>query len=246
MKKEGETMEVRQYAENALTIYMGGDIDEEVNRRLVELKKKIESLDITSLGEIVISYTSLIVYFDIFETDAGTVERKIGDIDMEALLEGGFEYRLVEIPVCYGGGYGPDIENFEADGLSADEVIETHSGKEYLVYMLGFMPGFPYLGGLDEKLHKARLETPRVRIPAGSVGIGGKQTGMYPFESPGGWNLIGRTPVPLFDPGRVEPILYRAGDRIIYRAIDEEEYDDIKASVEAGGYEVKIESGSDG
>lgn len=239
-------MEVRQYAENALTIYMGDDIDEEVNRRLVELKKKIESLDIAGLGEIVISYTSLIIYFDIFGTDAGTIEGKVRDIDTDALLEGGFEYRVVEIPVCYGGEYGPDIENFEENRLSADEVIDMHSGKEYLVYMLGFMPGFPYLGGLDEKLHKARLETPRVRIPAGSVGIGGKQTGMYPFESPGGWNLLGRTPVPLFDPGRAEPILYQAGDRIVYRAIDEGEYEDIKAEIEAGRYEVKIESGSDG
>jgi len=238
-------MEVRQYAENALTIYMGDDIDEEVNRRLVELKKKIEALDIDGLGEIVISYTSLIIYFDIFKTDAGTTEGKIGDIATDALLEGRFEYRVVEIPVCYGGEYGPDIENFEENGISADEVIDMHSGKEYLVYMLGFMPGFPYLGGLDEKLHKARLETPRVRIPAGSVGIGGKQTGMYPFESPGGWNLLGRTPVPLYDPGRAEPILYQAGDRIVYRAIDEEEYDDIKDAVEAGRYEVKIESGSD-
>ncbi|KKK32992.1 allophanate hydrolase [Salinicoccus sediminis] len=239
-------MEVRQYAENALTIYMGDDIDEEVNRRLVELKKKIESLDIAGLGEIVISYTSLIIYFDIFKTDAGTIEGKLRDINTDALLEGGFEYRVVEIPVCYGGEYGPDIENFEENGLSADEVIDMHSGKEYLVYMLGFMPGFPYLGGLDEKLHKARLETPRVRIPAGSVGIGGKQTGMYPFESPGGWNLLGRTPVPLYDPGRAEPILYQAGDRIVYRAIDEGEYEDIKAEIEAGRYEVKIESGSDG
>src|SRR5699024_12284242 len=99
MKKEGETMEVRQYAENALTIYMCGDIDEEVNRRLVELKKKIESLDITGLGEIVISYTRLIVYFDIFETEDGTDERKIGDIDMEELREGEVEYRVMEIQI---------------------------------------------------------------------------------------------------------------------------------------------------
>src|SRR5690625_7983669 len=129
MKKEGETMEVRQYAENALTIYMGGDIDEEVNRRLVELKKKIESLDITGLGEIVISYTSLIVYFDIFETDAGTVERKIGDIDMEALLEGGFEYRLVEIPVCYGGDMVRVLKILKRTDFLQMELLKSTAGR---------------------------------------------------------------------------------------------------------------------
>ncbi len=239
-------MDIRQYSENALTVYMGEDIDERVNRQLVSLKHRIESLGIRGIEEIVISYTSLIVYFDLFNADVREIENELGNIDTDALLEGKFEYRTVEIPVCYGGEYGPDIGNFEENGLSADDVIEMHSGREYLVYMLGFMPGFPYLGGLDDRLHKARLDTPRVRIPAGTVGIGGKQTGMYPFESPGGWNLLGRTPVPLFDPGRDEPILYQAGDCIIYRPIDEDEYDEIKELAANREYEVKIEVRSEG
>ncbi|WP_411842411.1 5-oxoprolinase subunit PxpB [Salinicoccus sp. HZC-1] len=239
-------MDIRRYSENALTIYIGEDIDETVNRQLVSLKHEIESREIQGIEEIVISYTSLIIYYDLFGTDAGEIEAAVKDIDTESLLDGTFEYRTVEIPVCYGGEYGPDIETFEENGLSADEVIERHSGKEYLVYMLGFMPGFPYLGGLDEKLHKARLDTPRVRIPAGSVGIGGRQTGMYPFESPGGWNLLGRTPVPLFDAKREEPILYQAGDRILYRPIDEAEYEAIAQQAAAGEYEVKYEMRSEG
>lgn len=234
-------MDIRQYSENALTIYMGEDIDENVNRQLVSLKRKMETLGIQGIEEIVISYTSLIIYFDLFNADVGEIENELVKIDKDALLEGRFKYRVVEIPVCYGGEYGPDIGKFEADGLSADEVIDRHSGKEYLVYMLGFMPGFPYLGGLDENLHKARLNTPRMRIPAGSVGIGGKQTGMYPFQSPGGWNLLGRTPVPLFDNRRSEPILYQAGDHIVYRPIDETEYEEIKALAATGEYEVKYE-----
>lgn len=234
-------MEIRQFAENALTIYMGDEIDEKINRKLVALRHHIEEMEVDGINEIVLSYTSLIIYFDIFRTDAGTLEAMMESIDEAALLEEEIEYRIIEIPVCYGGEYGPDIGNFEENGLSEQEVIDMHADKEYLVYMLGFMPGFPYLGGLDEKLHKPRLETPRVRIPAGSVGIGGRQTGMYPFESPGGWNLLGRTPVPLFDPGREETILYAAGDRIIYRPIDEDEYKRIEEEIASGEYEVKYE-----
>ncbi|WP_271401976.1 5-oxoprolinase subunit PxpB [Salinicoccus roseus] len=234
-------MEIRQFAENALTIYMGDEIDEKINRKLVALRHHIEGMEVDGINEIVLSYTSLIIYFDIFRTDAGTLEAMMESIDEAALLEEEIEYRVIEIPVCYGGEYGPDIGNFEENGLSEQEVIDMHADKEYLVYMLGFMPGFPYLGGLDEKLHKPRLETPRVRIPAGSVGIGGRQTGMYPFESPGGWNLLGRTPVPLFDPGREETILYAAGDRIIYRPIDEDEYKRIEKEIASGEYEVKYE-----
>lgn len=239
-------MEIRQYTENALTIYMGDDMDEQVNRQLVSLKQKLESQKIRGIEEIVISYTSLIIYFDLFAANVEEIGKAVGNIDTVSLLDGKFEYRTVEIPVCYGGKFGPDIESFKAGGLSAEDVVDMHSGREYLVYMLGFMPGFPYLGGLDEKLHKARLDTPRMRIPAGTVGIGGKQTGMYPFESPGGWNLLGRTPVPLFDPGRTEPILYQAGDRIIYRPIDETEYDEIKELAAEGKYEVKYELRSEG
>ena len=131
---------------------------------------------------------------------------------------------------------------FDDNGLSPEEVINLHSDKEYLVYMLGFMPGFPYLGGLDERLFKDRLDNPRTSIPAGSVGIGGKQTGMYPFTSPGGWNLLGRTAIPLFDENREPQILYEAGDRIIYRSIDEDEHKKLQQQVENDDYEVKITS----
>jgi inhibitor of KinA len=234
-------MDIGQFAENALTIQMGDKIDEKINRQLVALRHRIEEMEIEGIDEIVLSYTSLVIYFDIFKTQAGAMQEVLADIDEAALLEEESEYRVIEIPVCYGGEYGPDLGNFEENGLSEQEVIDRHANKEYLVYMLGFMPGFPYLGGLDEQLHKARLETPRVRIPAGSVGIGGRQTGMYPFESPGGWHLLGRTPVPLFDPGREETIFYAAGDRIIYRPIDADEYARIEEAIASGEYEVKYE-----
>ena len=233
-------MDIKRYSENSVTVYLGDEISEATNKKLVHLKNELEKMKIAGVTEIVISYTSLIIYYDIFKTTGKDVESTLEGIDLDRLEAQSFEYKLVEIPVCYGGEYGPDLELFDDNGLSPEEVIELHSDKEYLVYMLGFMPGFPYLGGLDEKLFKARLDNPRTSIPAGSVGIGGKQTGMYPFTSPGGWNLLGRTPIPLFDEKREPQILYEAGDRIIYKSIDEEEYEQLKKKVDNNDYEVKI------
>ena len=127
------------------------------------------------------------------------------------------------IPVCYGGDFGPDLA-FVAKhaGLTEAEVIRRHTGRDYRIYMLGFLPGFPYLGGLDPRLFTPRLQNPRTAIPAGSVGIGGEQTGIYPVASPGGWQLIGRTPLDLFDPER--PPRYAAGDCIRFTAITAEQF----------------------
>lgn len=233
-------MEIKRYSENSVTVYLGDEISEDTNKKLVHLKNELEKTDITGVTEIVISYTSLIIYYDIFKTTGKDVQGILEKIDLDKLEEQSFEYKVVEIPVCYGGEYGPDLKLFDDNGLSPEEVIDRHSDTEYLVYMLGFMPGFPYLGGLDEQLFKPRLDNPRTSIPAGSVGIGGKQTGMYPFTSPGGWNLLGRTPIPLFDEKREPQILYEAGDRIIYRSIDEEEYKKLQEQVYNDDYEVEI------
>lgn len=235
-------MDIKRYSENSVTVYLGDEINEDINKQLVHLKNELGGMEMDGVSEIVISYTSLIIYYDIFQTNGEDVEDVLKEIDLDKLDSRTFEYNLVEIPVCYGGEYGPDLELFDDNGLSPEEVIELHSDTEYLVYMLGFMPGFPYLGGLDERLFKDRLDNPRTSIPAGSVGIGGKQTGMYPFTSPGGWNLLGRTPIPLFDEKRDPQILYEAGDRIIYRSIDEEEYKQLQQQVENNDYEVKITS----
>ncbi len=235
-------MDIKRYSENSVTAYLGDEISEDTNKKLVHLKNELEKMNIDGVLEIVISYTSLIIYYDIFKTTGTNVEDTLKRIDLARLEKRTFKYNLVEIPVCYGGEYGPDLELFDDNGLSPEEVISLHSDTEYLVYMLGFMPGFPYLGGLDERLFKDRLDNPRTSIPAGSVGIGGKQTGMYPFTSPGGWNLLGRTPIPLFDENRKPQILYEAGDRIIYRSIDEDEYKKLQQQVENDDYEVKITS----
>ena len=146
-----------------------------------------------------------------------------------------------EIPTLYGGEYGPDID-FVAENakLSKEEVIKIHSGTDYLVYMMGFMPGFTYLGGLDERIATPRLKSPRLKIEPGSVGIAANQTGMYPLESPGGWQLIGRTPLKLFDDTKEPPVFIQAGDYIRYVSIDQKEYDRIKDEVEKDTYKVSI------
>ncbi|MDF2938512.1 MAG: kinase inhibitor [Paenibacillaceae bacterium] len=131
--------------------------------------------------------------------------------------------RLMEIPVQYGGQWGPDLEEAASlCGLAPAEWIRLHSGAEYRVLMVGFVPGFPYLDGLPEQLAVSRLATPRLRVPAGSVAVGGSQTGIYPLESPGGWRVVGWTPISLFRPGREEPSLLRAGDRVKFVPVEKE------------------------
>jgi KipI family sensor histidine kinase inhibitor len=149
--------------------------------------------------------------------------------------------RVWEIPVCYGGAYGEDLEFVASNaGLSPEEVIAIHSGVDYRLYMLGFLPGFPYLGGLDKRIHTPRLKTPRTKILPGSVGIGGEQTGIYPMPSPGGWQLIGMTPVKLYDPQREQPILYEAGDFLRFVPIDEARFEEIRDQVASGEYQLRM------
>jgi len=145
--------------------------------------------------------------------------------------------RIITIPVSYGGEFGPDLE-FVAkhNSITEDEVVAIHTSIPYLVYMLGFAPGFPYLGGMSERIATPRLASPRVKIPAGSVGIAGKQTGIYPLESPGGWQLIGRTPLTLFDPLAKNPFVFAAGDYLQFTAIKMDEYVALKEQVASGNY----------
>lgn len=143
--------------------------------------------------------------------------------------------RRFVIPAVYGGAYGPDLARIaEEKGLSCEEVISIHTSAYYPVYMIGFLPGFPYLGGLDERLHAKRLEEPRLKIPAGSIGIAGSQTGIYPMESPGGWNLIARTPVRIFDPSKKEPVLLRASDLVRFMPVSEKEFEMMEQAVRDG------------
>lgn len=220
--------------DSAIVVTFGDGISEEIHLSIKKFLKILEMYPFNGLIEVVPSYTNLCIYYDVYlvsqwKFEGSTPYEKVMSYINTLLLKEEIEVnetsRIIEIPVCYGGIYGPDLSEVATyNQLSEQEVIEIHTKNECLIYMLGFAPGFAFMGGMDEKIATPRKETPRLKIPAGSVGIAGKQTGIYPFETPGGWQIIGRTPLKLFLPEQNPPTLFRAGDRIRFVAITEEEY----------------------
>ena len=223
--------------DSAVMITLGDTIDERTHRLVRAAANQIRSDPPPGFVDLVPAFVSIVVHYDPLAAaragDGAPHDRvvtflrdRLLDLDVEELGAP----RQVEIPVYYGGELGPDLDDVaRAHGLTPDEVIRLHTGGDYLVYMIGFMPGFAYLGGLPERIATPRRKTPRTAVPAGTVGIGGKQTGVYPLVSPGGWNLIGRTPVKIFDIARDEPTLLMTGDRVRFRAISRAEFDETSA-----------------
>ncbi len=211
--------------DQGLLVEYGDGIDFEVNTKVRAMAIIMKQNTPKGVIEAIPTYRSLLLVYDPSITNLAKLQKELQKL--EERLE---EIQIpppdtVEIPVCYGEEFGPDIEFVaETHNLSVKEVIRLHSEPEYLIYMVGFTPGFPFLGGLSEKLHTPRLETPRTFVPQGSVGIANNQTGIYPVSSPGGWQLIGRSPIKLFAPERPNPFLYQAGDHITFRPITLEEY----------------------
>ncbi len=224
----------------ALVAELGDAINPEINRRVRSLTDALEQGSIPGVFDFLPTYRSVLVYYDPLLTTSGEVE-----VSIERLLENAEatdtgKRHVVHIPTLYAGEMGPDIAFVaEHSGLDEQEVVEIHSSSDYLVYMMGFAPGFAYLGGLDERLATPRLQSPRTEIPPGAVGIAETQTGVYPVASPGGWQLIGRTPVKLFDPARERPVLLSAGDYVRFVPLESRQaYDDILKQVESGEYQV--------
>ena len=211
--------------DQGLLVEYGDEIDFEVNTKVRTMAIIMKQNTPKGVVEAIPTYRSLLLVYDPSITNLAKLQKELQKL--EERLE---EIQIsppdtVEIPVCYGGEFGPDIEFVaETHDLSIKEVIQLHSEPEYLIYMVGFTPGFPFLGGLSEKLHTPRLETPRTFVPKGSVGVANNQTGIYPVSSPGGWQLIGRSPIKLFAPERPNPFLYQAGDHIKFKPIALEEY----------------------
>ena len=230
-----------QCGEGALTVHLGDGIDPAINRRVTALQGAIGSAGLRGITDLIPAYADLTVCYDCTVISAKALQRQLRRLLDSLSVAGQDRRRVFRLPVCYGGDYGPDLDFVcHHSGLSAQEVIALHSAPDYLIYMLGFLPGFAYLGGLDPRLHTPRLDSPRTCIPAGSVGIGGAQTGVYPLASPGGWQLLGRTPVSVFDRQR-QPILYRAGDLVHFVPISPAEYEEIARAVAAGTYTVQVE-----
>ncbi len=207
--------------DSALLVKLGEGIDLATNRQAHALARSLAEGGEAGLGECVPSYTSVLVHYNPLALTYAQAARAVeAAVESLAALPD-WQPRVVEIPVVYGGEFGPDLE-FVArhNRLSEEEVIRLHCLPDYPVYMMGFSPGFPYLGGLDPRITAPRLERPRERVAAGSVGIAGAQTGVYPIESPGGWRIIGRTPLRLFDLRREPPFLLAPGDVVRFVPIE--------------------------
>jgi inhibitor of KinA len=206
-------------------VQLGDRIDRETFLRIRALADRIERAPPRGMVEFVPAFTTLAVYYDPLVVSFHDIDAQLTSAAADGRTTNSPHPRTVEIPVCYGGEFGPDLDHVVAQaGLSSDEVIAIHSGAEYLVHMLGFAPGFPYLGGMSPRLATPRRDSPRLKVPAGSVGIAGDQTGVYPLETPGGWQIIGRTPLALFRATDNPPALLRAGDIVRFRPIAPDQF----------------------
>jgi len=223
--------------DTSLTAEFGNEISKEINAQIRAYNIALESSGIPGIVETVPTYRSLMIHYDpgviLYKELVKRLKGLLSRIDQIEIPPSD----VLEIPVLYGGEMGPDLAFVAQNaGISEEEVVKIHTSTEYLIYMLGFTPGFTYLGGMSDKIATPRLKQPRVKIPAGSVGIAGKQTGVYPVDSPGGWQLIGRTPVKMYDPDREVPILPQAGQYIKFKAVSQAEYDKIAEEVAKGTY----------
>lgn len=225
----------RAVGDGALLVEFAPQIAPEINARVRALLAALDAAPPPGLRDLVPAYRTLLIEYDPTVTrHAALLEYLRGLVAAPATVA---PTRLVTLPIAYGGEFGPDLAAVAAHtGLAPDEVIARHAAGRYPVYFLGFSPGFPYLGGLEAALHTPRLPEPRLRVPTGAVGIGGAQTGVYPAITPGGWRIIGQTPVRLYDPAADDPFLLRAGDEIQPRAIDAAEYARLADEVAAGRY----------
>ena len=215
----------------ALMIQFEQRIDLQILRSVSDLNNRIAKVQIPGILDRIPAYASLLVCFDPAVVSYASLCSMIAALSDGEEIQETAEMRRIEIPVLYGKPFPEDLAAVaEHAGLTTDEVIRIHTAGTYPVYIIGFLPGFPYLGNLDERIHTPRRKTPRTAIPAGAVGIGGAQTGVYPVESPGGWHILGITPMKLYDPDAQEPVLLRTGDLVRFRAMDEEEYEAVCAS----------------
>ncbi len=210
----------------ALVVELPARVDPLINARLVDMAEVLGRRAGAAILDAVVGYCTLTVYFDPLQVDASWLEGEIRSVAKEDWREEVESGATIDVPVCYGGDLGPDLGEVAAvSGCTEEEVIRLHSGVEYRVYVVGFVPGFAYMGVVDERLALPRRAVPRTKVPAGSVAIAAGQTGIYPMETPGGWHLLGRTPIRPFDPGRAQPVLFQPGDRVRFHAIDRETFD---------------------
>lgn len=229
------------YSEHSILVEWKPVIDKDVLNDILAFKTKIEAT-ITTNVQVTTAYNSLLVIFNDFKVDLSTKVTLLKGLYAEVLTVASVTKTLFKIPVCYDTDFGIDLEFVAQEkGVSISEIIQQHTAPIYTVYFIGFLPGFLYLGGLPEDLATPRKETPRLKVAKGAVAIGGNQTGIYPVESPGGWNIIGNSPLSFFDASLTIPCFAKAGDAIQFYSVTKKEYNDIKTLVEAKVYQIKSE-----
>lgn len=231
--------------DSALTVEFGDRIEEQLVETVAafdrRLNRVMEQGELRGVVETIPTYRSLTVIFDPLRISREQLQQRLLDLLAEPAEGVDRNIRCWSLPVCYGGEYGPDLEKVaKRCGLASDEVVDLHSQQTYQVYMIGFAPGFPYMGEVPVQLQMPRLKEPRIRVPVGSVAITGRQTAVYPWESPGGWLLLGRCPLSLFDTGRTEPALLAAGDRVNFQSVTSADFDRYEAAAGAGTLDYSI------
>ena len=215
--------------DRGLLLEFGDEINPEVNEKVRRMALAIQAESIEGMIETVPTYRSLLVLYNPLILPADELKKRLIRLEEELKQTSFPDPKLTKIPILYGGAYGPDLEGVARHHqISPEEVVRLHCSKPYFIYMIGFMPGFPYMGELPDTLITPRLKTPRLSVPAGSVAIAQKQTGIYPMESPGGWQIVGRTPIKLFDPEKDPPALLQMGDLVQFYPINEKEFKDWK------------------
>jgi len=222
--------------DTAMVVEFGDRIDRALSTRVLALGAKLRAASLPGVIESVPTYRSLMVRYDPLLVDGASLERQL-----EGLLHGdaaaGTEARLWHVPACYEASHAPDLADVaQRTGLTTQEVVAMHTGTQFHIYMIGFVPGYPYMGDLPAALVLPRRADPRVRVPAGSIAIASNMTAIYPIESPGGWHLIGATPVRLFDAQRERPALFGPGDKVRFEPVSASEFEDIRRASADGSY----------
>lgn len=232
--------QLKPLGDRGIRVQLGDAISKETNKKIRSLSFFLEKEKISGVVEWIPTYTSVSIYYDPFDILYEKLEERLLQLQSRMSHIELPPAQVMEIPVYYGGDVGPDLGYVASyNGLNEEDVIRIHTENSYLIYMMGFSPGFPYLGGMSEKIATPRLKEPRLKTPAGSVGIAGSQTGVYSMETPGGWQIIGRTPVKLYNPTREKPILLKAGNYIRFVPITKDEYQKIEQQVKLGRNEIK-------
>ncbi|HEX6922999.1 MAG TPA: 5-oxoprolinase subunit PxpB [Bacillales bacterium] len=235
-----EGFDFQPLGDGGIRVKFAEGVSPELNQRIRSFCRTLDREKIDGIIEWVPTYETVAIYYSPARIRYKELRERLAVLiqtDDDSSEEAG---ELISIPTLYGGKAGEDLQKVAREnGLSEQEVIDIHSGTDYLIYMMGFLPGFPYLGGMSKNIATSRLETPRERVPAGAVGIAGEQTGIYPLESPGGWNLIGQTPVGLFDQEREQPFLFQAGDWVRFVPVSQQEFEAIRKDIENNRYTVE-------